>query len=99
MFKSSYSTSQKVDKISYEMMGNVDALVTGYYKDDGEGFPTITIIPLVIVKRDRKSSIKKLTLNKKEYLCPDPANLRIKALCTGAHEKIARAVKELLEQL
>lgn len=100
MFHSPTLTApKKTGKIIHEMMGHVDALVSGYHWDKGEGFPTIKIMPLVIVKEDKRYSKKVLTLSKREYLCTDPADSSMKALCPGAHEKIAKAVKNLLEQL
>lgn len=90
---------QKADQIIRKMMSHVDVLVAGYYLNKGKGASSVTLIPLIIVKEDKRTSIIKLTLNKREYLCTDPMNSRVKVLCTGAHEKIAKAVKKLLEQL
>lgn len=100
-FEANLTKSQKVNKIISEMMvpHRVDALVTGQYIDEANN-PKITIRPLVIVKHNQKIITRNIQFAKKELLCTDPnSNGGKKILCKSAHDQIAQAVQELLEEL
>ncbi|OQW92872.1 MAG: hypothetical protein BWK78_00250 [Thiotrichaceae bacterium IS1] len=90
--------AEKMGKITKDMMepNKVDVIVTGSYVDKGED---VVVKPIVIVRKDQKSTAKTLTFKKPQYICPDPVNPQKKALCSNAHEDIAKAVKDLLESL
>lgn len=77
---------------------NVDVIVSGQYLDISAQ-DEIIVKPLAIVKESKKIVAKTLQFKKQEFICPDPANSNKKALCTGAHEEIAKAVEELLQSL
>lgn len=98
-FDPSMNKTEKVNKIIGEMMnpGQVDVIVTGQYIDDARN-PLISIRPLVIVKADQKIVTKNLQFTKEELFCKDPISKK-DTLCAGAHDQIAQAVQELLEQL
>lgn len=91
---------EKINKIIGELMSpsSVDVIVTGQYIDDARN-PLISVRPLVIVKNNQKIVTKNLQFTKEELMCEDPNSPGRKALCPGAHDQIAQAVQELLEQL
>ena len=98
-FDPNLTKSQKINKIITEMMNpsHVDVIVTGHYIDDAQN-PKVSIRPLVIVKHNQKIVTRNLQFAKKELMCEDP-NSKKKILCRGAHDQIAQAVQELLEEL
>jgi len=77
-------------------VNNVDVILSGQFLDEGS---KVIIKPIAMVKQNKKIVAKTLKFEKSDYLCPDPANPHKKSLCTGAHEEIIKAVKELLSQL
>ena len=97
VFDPMLTPAERTMKIISEMMNpaNVDVIVTGQFTDERE---TISIKPITIIKRNEKVVAKSLLLLKPDYLCDNPVYNRKKELCTNTHEKIAQAVKELLEQ-
>ncbi len=99
IFDPGLTPNERSDKIIRDLMNpnGVDVIVTGSYVDDGG--EKLAIKPMTIVKGSRKAVVKTVSLLKKDYICPDPANAAKKALCKDAHEEIAKAVKELLEAL
>lgn len=98
-FEPNLTKTEKVNKIINDLMNpsSVDVIVTGQYIDDAKN-PLISVRPLVIVKDNQKIVTKNLQFSKEELLCEDP-NSKKKILCSGAHDQIAQAVQELLEQL
>lgn len=99
-FDPNITQNEKINKLISEMMDpyNVDVIVTGHYIDQAKN-PLITIRPLVIVKNNKRIVTKNLQFKKGEVICADPINIDKKILCKGAHDEIAQAVKELLEQI
>jgi len=98
-FDPGMTKGEKINKIIGEMMNpnSVDVICTGQYIDDAKS-PLISIRPLVIVKADQKIVTKNLQFTKEELFCKDPISNK-ETLCAGAHDQIAQAVQELLEQL
>jgi len=98
-FDPNLTKTDKINKIITEMMtpNNVDVIVTGHYVDDANN-PTVSVRPLVIVKTNQKIVTKNLQFVKNELICTDP-NSQKKILCRTAHDQIAQAVQELLEEL
>ena len=98
-FDPNMTKTEKINKIINEIMNpaQVDVIVTGQYIDDGKN-PLISIRPLVIVKAEQKIVTKNLQFTKEELFCKDPISKK-DSLCAGAHDQIAQAVQELLEQL
>lgn len=91
---------EKINKIISDLMNpnNVDVIVTGQYIDDARN-PLISVRPLVIVKNNQKIVTKNLQFTKEELVCEDPNSKGKKVLCKDAHDQVAQAVQELLEQL
>ena len=91
---------EKINDIINKLMNpnNVDVIVTGQYIDDARN-PLISVRPLVIVKNNQKIVTKNLQFTKKELVIDDPHNKGKKVLCKDAHDQVAQAVQELLEQL
>lgn len=98
-FDPNLTKSEKIAQISNKMMvpNNVDVIVTGQYIDDGQN-PLISVRPLVIVKDDRKIVTKNLQFSKQELFCEDSVSKKV-TLCGGAHDQIAQAIQDLLNQL
>lgn len=98
-FDPNLTKDDKINKIINEMMtpNNVDVIVTGHYVDDAQN-PKVSVRPLVIVKHNQKIVTKNLQFTKSELICADP-NGQKKTLCRSAHDQIAQAVQELLEEL
>jgi hypothetical protein len=98
-FDPNLDKNDKINKIINEMMNpnNVDVIVTGHYIDDAQN-PKVSVRPLVIVKHNQKIVTKNLQFIKSELMCTDP-NSQKKILCRSAHDQIAQAVQELLEEL
>ncbi len=98
-FDPNLTKSQKINQIITDMMNpnGVDVIVTGHYIDDANN-PKVSVRPLVIVKHNQKIVTRNLQFSKAELMCEDP-NSRKKILCRGAHDQIAQAVQELLEEL
>lgn len=98
-FDPNLTKNEKINKIITEMMNpqNVDVIVTGHYIDDAKS-PTVSVRPLVIVKHNQKIVTRNLQFAKQELMCEDP-NSKKKILCRTAHDQIAQAVQELLEEL
>jgi len=98
-FDPNLDKNDKINKIINEMMtpNNVDVIVTGHYIDDAQN-PKVSVRPLVIVKHNQKIVTKNLQFTKSELMCTDP-NSQKKILCRAAHDQIAQAVQELLEEL
>ena len=98
-FDPNLTKTDKINKIINEMMipNNVDVIVTGHYVDDAQN-PKVSVRPLVIVKHNQKIVTKNLQFLKSELICTDP-NGQKKTLCRTAHDQIAQAVQELLEEL
>ena len=90
------SGAQKYDKFERKMMtpNNVDVIVSGQFTDQGA---SVQVRPFTI--GNEKVVSKEATFAKADFVCADPNNAGKKILCRGAHEEIARLVKELLEQL
>ena len=76
----------------------VDIIVTGQYLNIDEK-NEIRLKPLAIDGRDKMIRGKTFDLKKSQCMGPKPVRNETKALCTDSHERIARAVKELLEAL
>lgn len=98
-FDPNMTKTEKLNKIIQDLMNpaGVDVIVTGQYIDDARN-PSISVRPLVIVKDNQKIVTKNLQFTKEELTCQDPNSQKI-ILCRGAHDQIAQAVQELLEQL
>lgn len=98
-FDPNLTKNQKITKIIMQMMtpNNVDVIVTGHYIDDAQN-PKVSVRPLVIVKLNQKIITRNLQFTKSELICTDP-NSNKKTLCRGAHDQVAQAVQELLEEL
>lgn len=98
-FDPNLTKTEKINKIIDEIMtpNHVDVIVMGQYIDDYKD-PMISVRPLVIVKADQKIVTKNLQFTKDELFCDDPISRNI-TLCSGAHDQLAQAVQELLEQL
>ncbi|MCI0471122.1 MAG: hypothetical protein L0Y73_05635 [Candidatus Aminicenantes bacterium] len=98
-FEPNLTKNEKINKIINDLINpnSVDVIVTGQYIDDAKN-PLISVRPLVIVKSNQKIITKNLQFSKEELICEDPNNPK-KILCQGAHDQIAQAVQELLEQL
>jgi len=75
---------------------DVDVIVTGQYIKKRK---TIFVSPLIIVGYEEKIIIKGADFLKEEFICTDPNNQSVKALCMGAHDTISQMVKELLLSL
>jgi hypothetical protein len=99
-FDPNLTRNQKVNKIITDIMNpnNVDVIVTGHYIDDAQN-PQVHVRPLVIVKHNQKIITRNLQFAKTELICTDPNTANRKILCKGAHDQIAQAVQELLEEL
>lgn len=99
-FEPNLTKSQKINKIITDMMNpnHVDVIVSGHYIDDAQN-PKVHVRPLVIVKYNQKIITRNLQFAKTELMCTDPNNANRKILCKGAHDQIAQAVQELLEEL
>ncbi len=80
------------------MPNKVDIIVTGQYLNIDEK-NEIRLKPLAIDGRDKMIRGKTFDLKKSQCMGPKPVRHETKALCTDSHERIARAVKELLEAL
>jgi len=98
LFDRNLTPSERILNIINDMMipAQVDVIVTGQFVDEQE---KINVKPITIVKRNQKIVAKSLTFLKEDYICTDPVNQNKKALCSKTYEKIALAVKELLEML
>lgn len=98
-FDPNLTKSQKIENIIADMMlpNKVDVIVTGQYIDDAKS-QLISVRPLVIVREDKKIVTKNLQFTKEELFCEDPHSKK-KILCSGAHDQIAQAVQDLLDQI
>lgn len=98
-FNPNRTKGEKINEIIQKLMNpsGVDVIVTGQYIDDAKN-PMISVRPLVIVKDNQKIVTKNLQFTKEELTCQDPQGKKT-ILCRGAHDQIAQAVQELLEQL
>ena len=98
-FDPNLTKSQKIENIINDMMlpNKVDVIVTGQYIDDAKS-QLISVRPLVIVRADKKIVTKNLQFTKEELFCEDPHSKK-KILCSGAHDQIAQAVQDLLDQI
>lgn len=99
VFDPNRTKTEKINKIITQLMtpNGVDVIVTGHYIHDARN-SLISVRPLIIVKGSRGIITKNLQYGKDELICPDPVTGK-RRLCKGAHDDIARAVKELLERL
>jgi len=91
--------NQKIDRIIQEIMipNHADVIVTGHYIDAAKN-PLVIVRPIMIVKSQRRILSKNLQFKREELRCRNPVSKK-RVLCPVAFAQIARAVKELLEQL
>ena len=97
-FDPDLTKNEKITKIINDMMkpANVDVIVTGQFVDKGQ---VIDVRPLAIVRHEQKIVTKIATFQKEKFMCPDPVNKNVKALCPDSYKEISELVKELLESL
>jgi hypothetical protein len=98
-FNPNLSLLNKIDRITRELMitHNVDIIVTGQYIEESSN-SVITIRPLLIIKNEYYIRYIPIQFKKSELFCQDPRSKK-KVLCQMAFDKIAGAVKELLDEL